>query len=57
MLDITVVLIIFGVWLLLVTSVAIYFYFRLLPLIKQLRKVRGGDITVTKIMFPPKFYR
>jgi hypothetical protein len=52
-----VLLVVVVIWLLSILSFSIYFWLRVMPLLKQLREEPDGNVQLVKIFFPPKFHR
>jgi type II secretory pathway component PulL len=42
-------------WLLLVVGFIVYFWFRVMPIVRLMQKDRKGQQELVKIMFPPRF--
>lgn len=45
------------VWVVSVASFVLYFWFRVMPVVRQLRETTEGQLTLSKLMFPPRFRR
>jgi hypothetical protein len=43
------------IWLLLVIGFGLYFWFRIMPLVRLMKKTAQGQHELVKIMFPPRF--
>jgi hypothetical protein len=45
------------VWLLFVIGFVLYFYIRLMPAIREIKKTSAGQQAINKLMYPPRFPR
>jgi hypothetical protein len=52
-----VLVIIATVWLVLVVGFGIYFWIRVMPGIRELRKTVEGERLLVKALFPPRFHK
>lgn len=52
-----VICVVASVWLVLVVSFGLYFWIRVMPVIRQMRDTPEGQVALTKLMFPPRFRR
>jgi len=50
-------IVIFAIWLTFIVGFAIYFWLRVMPSIRELRKTVEGQIVLTKLIYPPRFPR
>lgn len=44
-------------WIVLVVGFGIYFWFRVMPSIRELRKTTEGELALSKLIYPPRFPR
>lgn len=45
------------VWVVSVATFALYFWFRVMPVVRQLQETTEGQLTLAKLVFPPRFRR
>ena len=45
------------VWLVFVVAFLIYFWVKVMPVVRQLQETTEGQLTLSKLMFPPRFRR
>jgi hypothetical protein len=50
-----VVCVVATIWLLLVVGFGLYFWFRIMPIVRLMQKSAKGQQELVKIMFPPRF--
>ena len=55
--DIPLVIVLLSIWAVTVTIIALAIWFKIMPVIRELRKEPGGDLTITKTLFPPRFHK
>lgn len=52
-----VLIILSTIWLVLVISISIYFWVKVMPGIRELRKTVEGERMLVKALFPPRFHK
>jgi hypothetical protein len=52
-----VVCVVATLWLVSVLSFLIYFWVKVMPVIRELQKTAEGQLTLSKLVFPPRFRR
>jgi uncharacterized protein YpmB len=45
------------VWLVLVVSFLVYFWLRIMPVVRQMQETVEGQLALARLMFPPRFRR
>jgi hypothetical protein len=53
----TVMCVVALVWVVMVVSFAIYFWLRIMPVIRMMQETTEGQLALSKLMFPPRFRR
>lgn len=47
----------FSFWLVVTIGFALWFWFRMMPVVRELRKTSEGQRMLIKLIFPPRFRR